>query len=67
MIILKTTNRNIIFLFPCILHLKREGGVHSVMVIAIENELNDLIGWLVGFYGILTFVGYLMPNPFLYK
>ena len=23
-----------------------------------------LIGWLVGFYGILTFVGYLMPNPF---
>ena len=24
-------------------------------------------GWLVGFYGISTFVGYLMPNPFLYK
>ena len=23
--------------------------------------------WLVGFYGISTFVGYLMPNPFLYK
>ena len=22
---------------------------------------------LLGFYGILTFVGYLMPNPFLYK
>ena len=22
---------------------------------------------LVGFYGISTFVGYLMPNPFLYK
>ena len=21
--------------------------------------------WLVGFYGISTFVGYLMPNPFL--
>ena len=23
--------------------------------------------WLVGFYGISFFVGYLMPNPFLYK
>ena len=21
-------------------------------------------GWLVGFYGISTFLGYLMPNPF---
>ena len=27
----------------------------------------DLVGWLVGFYGISTFVGYLMPIPFLYK
>ena len=25
------------------------------------------IYWLVGFYGISTFVGYLIPNPFLYK
>ena len=25
------------------------------------------IGWLVAFYGISTFVGYLMPNLFLYK
>ena len=24
-------------------------------------------GWLVVFYGISTFVAYLMPNPFLYK
>ena len=23
--------------------------------------------WLVGFYGISNFVGYLMPNPILYK
>ena len=22
------------------------------------------VGWLVGFYGISTFAGYLMPNPF---
>ena len=26
-----------------------------------------LIDWLFGFYGISSFVGYLMPNPFLYK
>ena len=25
-----------------------------------------MLGWL-GFYGISTFVGYLTPNPFLYK
>ena len=25
-----------------------------------------LVGWLVGFYGISTIVGYLMPNP-LYR
>ena len=24
-------------------------------------------GWLVGFYGISAFVGYLTPNPFLCK
>ena len=24
-----------------------------------------LDGWLLGFYGISTFVGYLTPNPFL--
>ena len=24
-------------------------------------------GWLVGFYGVSTFVGYLTPNPFLCK
>ena len=26
-----------------------------------------LVGWLVGIYGISTFIGYLMPNPFLWK
>ena len=26
-----------------------------------------LVGWLFGFNGISTFVGYLTPNPFLYK
>ena len=28
---------------------------------------NRLIGWLVWFYGISTFVGNLMPNPFLFQ
>ena len=26
-----------------------------------------LVGWLFWFYGISTFIGYLIPNPFLYK
>ena len=26
-----------------------------------------LVGWLFGFCGISTFVGYLTPNPFLYQ
>ena len=29
--------------------------------------LQLMIGWLCGFYGISTSVGYLMPNPFLYE
>ena len=36
----------------------------------IEREMDiisGLVGWLVGFYGISTFVGYLTPNPFLCK
>ena len=28
---------------------------------------NVVFCWLFGFYGISTFVDYLMPNPFLYK
>ena len=30
----------------------------------VYEGLGWLVGWL-GFYGISTFVGYLMPNPFL--
>ena len=29
----------------------------------LECNINNLC-WLVGFYGISTFVGYLIPNPF---
>ena len=28
---------------------------------------NQEVGWLVGFNGISTYVGYLTPNPFLWK
>ena len=37
---------------------------------SFEQELVKvgwLVGWLFGFYGISTFVGYLTPNPFLYN
>ena len=30
-------------------------------------SLRMVVGWLFGFYGISTFVGYLMPNPFFMK
>ena len=29
-----------------------------------KNRICGLVGWLVGFYGISTIVGHLMPNPF---
>ena len=33
-----------------------------------KRKIERMIGcWLCGFYGILTFVGYLMPNLILYK
>ena len=32
-----------------------------------EKKIGWLVGWLVIFYGISTFGGYLMPNPFLCK
>ena len=31
----------------------------------IKEKIDCLVGWLVGFYGISTFFGYLTPNPFL--
>ena len=32
-----------------------------------KGWIDNTNGWLVGFYGISTFVGYLTPNPFLGK
>ena len=31
------------------------------------QKFSWLIGWLVWFYGISNYVGYLTPNPFLYE
>ena len=33
----------------------------------IDLKKSGSFGWLFGFYGISTFVGYLKPNPFYYK
>ena len=46
-----------------ILIIKLEG----IASMAFKNKINNFFKNLVGFYGISIYVGYLMPNPFLYK
>ena len=47
--------------------------VYNVPISLSENIITSFLStygrvdWSVGFYGISTFLGYLMPNPFLYK
>ena len=41
-------------------------GARRLTAIAWMQQFKD-VGWLVGFYGISTIVGYLTPNPFLCK
>ena len=47
-----------------------ETAVHQLTITCVIGcserfkMINLVVGWLVGFYGILTFVGYLTPNPF---
>ena len=50
--------------FICLCQLEDTGN-KSYGIITLLFGL--VVGWLIGFYGISTFVGYLMPNPFLYK
>ena len=46
----------------------KTGYRFSNLLLSEERHLRlSLVGWLVGFYGISSFVGYLMPNPFLCK
>ena len=40
---------------------------HCCSYTCYEGSVNIDVVWLVRFYGISTFVGYLMPNPFLCK
>ena len=48
----------IIFVFAYLrIHVSTDG----------QNVVSEKVGWLVGFYGISTFVGYLMPNVVLCK
>ena len=35
------------------------------MITNSENNTGLVVGWMVWFYGISTFVGYLAPNSFL--
>ena len=40
-----------------------EKGIYQA---SVKTDHGWLVGWLVEFYDISTFVGYLLPNPFLY-
>ena len=39
----------------------------SVNFVNSEIILQNSLVWFIGFYGISTFVGYLTPNPFLFR
>ena len=47
-------------------YLRSKGNI-AIWLYHSLAELDWLVGWLFGCYGISIFVGYLMPNPFLYK
>ena len=46
---------------------KKEGHDHRISKSEAPQGqiLHKLVGWVFGFYGISTFVGYLTPDPFL--
>ena len=44
--------------------LKMVCSEYALKMIYCENII---VGWLFGFHSISTFVGYLIPNSFLYK
>ena len=57
------TNNHIQHLFAVIqFHIVK---LFQILLCITNNSM--LVGCLLGFYGISTFVGYLMPNPFLWK
>ena len=52
-----------IFIMACVFFIMTS----DIFIMACVFFIMTLVGWLVGFYGISTFVGYLTPNPFLWK
>ena len=50
-------------------HQQREEASEDYLSIFLppHNSVQRIYDWLVGFYGISTFVGYLTLNPFLCK
>ena len=50
-----------------VLKKKKNKNNFALKELPLFTEWLSLVGWLVGFYGISTFVGYLRPNPFLCK
>ena len=47
--------------------LAKLGELRTIWSHLLVWKISWLVGWLVDFYGISTFVGYLTPNPFLCK
>ena len=79
--VVKTVTKNTLFIFCSIFHspfsLKTSFSVKKKNFLCFVygrqrnfgfvSNLSWLVGWLVEFYGIPTFVSYLMPNLFSYK
>ena len=50
-----------------IARVEYELAYYDSAVYRFNHNTTKTLPWLCGFYGILTFVGYSMPNLFLYK
>ena len=55
------------FFFKWTFSKKSEVTIFINFNMMMPQNTHQKDGWLVGFYGISTFVGYSMPDPFLYK
>ena len=45
---------------------KEQVNLLEILFKMIVNFINIFDGWLVGFYGLSTIEGYLIPKPFLF-
>ena len=58
------------FLTGCHCSFQREDSINLISIVSVGCHVTTIsrghmFGWLLGFYGISTFIGYLTPNPFL--